>query len=115
MARNGDIYSAFKAEFKSARDKVYKAYNNKAPLDEVIDMLVEAAYQNLVDVIMAKFILEGKITHPTGFKLPKELIREREMATTEILSIMGTDLTLLDTKHEYSVGILKRERKTKPI
>jgi hypothetical protein len=110
MAKNGDIYAAFKDEFRVARDKVYRRYNNKAPLGDVIEVMVEAAYQNLVDVVLAKFIFEGKVG--TGEKLPSERIRDREKATTEILALMGSDLTLLDTKHEYSVGIMKRSRKT---
>ncbi len=116
VAKNTNVYDAFKVGFKAARDEVYRRCNNKFPLKDVVDMMVEAAYQNLVDAIMGRLILEGK-TAPAQAqeRSPKVRIRDRELATVEILSLMGTDLSKLDTKHEYSVGILKRERKTEPL
>jgi hypothetical protein len=116
MPKNANVYDAFKIGFKAARDEVYRRCNNKFPLNDVIDMMVEAAYQNLIDAVTGKLIMEGK-TAPAQAqeRSPKVKIRDRELATVEILELMGTDLSKLDTKHEYSVGILKRERRTEPL
>lgn len=101
-------------EFEDARKKVYRQYNGKIPLGDLVDVMIEASYENLIDVIVAKFILEGKLQGPiTTLKLPKDKIREREMATAKILEIMGIDLMTVDTKHEYFVGIMKGARKTR--
>lgn len=114
--KNGEVYMAFKIGFKAARDEVYRRYNTKAPLNDVIDMMVEGAYQNLLDAILGKLILSGKISRSSEEQhLPKNRIREHELAAAEVLALMGVDLSTLDTKHEYTVGFVKKERRTKNL
>jgi hypothetical protein len=111
---NGEVYEAFKIAFKAARDEVYRRCNDKFPLKDVLDMMVEAAFSNLIDVTTARMILEGKIHNAPG-KHIKEQIGDRELVMKEILSVIDIDLNLINTKYEYSVGMVKHERRTKPI
>ena len=112
--RNGEIYKAFVFGFKAARDEVYRRCQNKFPLKDVLDMMVEAAYANLTDVVAARMILEGKI-HGAPGKHPREMAGDLELIIKEVLSVIDVDLNLLNTKYEYAVGMVKHERRTKPI
>lgn len=109
-----NVYEAFRFEFKAARDEVYRRSKAQFPLGDVLDMMVEASYANLVDAVTGKLILEGRILAAPG-KHPKEKIQDLEIVTKEILSIVGTALGLLDTKHEYAVGMVKHERRTQSL
>lgn len=116
MAKGKNIYQEFLLEFKKAHTEVWKNYTNvgsgeKVPISDLIDSLVEASYQNLVDSVMSRLILLGRVSN-TKDQTPASRIKSREMATVQILMQMGLDLQMLDTKHEYSVSIVKRERKT---
>jgi len=114
MAKERDVYTAFALAFQKVGMEVYRkhTFGGKTPLTDVIDALMEASYHNLVTSITSKLVMSGKILNAND-QVPRMKIRNRELVTVEILAMMGVDLQTLDTKHEYTVSILKRERTTR--
>lgn len=116
MAKEKNVCMAFALAFQKAGMEVYRQHTSgrRTPLTDVIEAMIEAAYQNLAAAITSKLVISGKILDPND-QTPKAKIQRRELVTVEILAMMGVDLQTLDTKHEYTVSILKRERRTKNV
>lgn len=90
------------------RDRVIK---EKAPLTSVMNSLTAACFQTLGGSIAAKLIMAGTIPATQHGLSPEQKIAIRERISHEILKIISTDLEERDPKHEYSVGLAKRERR----
>lgn len=106
---------AFWTEFRRVGKEVYHEYalKKKVPLQIVMNSFVEASYKTLCDAVLARMILTGKAP-PYQYKgTPADKVRTRECVVAEILAIIGSDIAMADPRHDYSVGIVKREKRRK--
>lgn len=107
-----ELVKEFKAAFKEAGRRIHQErVVNKVPLLLAMNSLIEAAYETLSGGVLSRLILGGQAAPSQQGLSPSEKILRREMIAYEILKIIAADMEEIDTKHEYSVGFAKRERK----
>lgn len=89
------------------RERVIK---EKASLTSVMNAMTEACYQTLGGSIAAKMILAAMIPPSQHGLSPEQKMAIREKIAHEILKIVSLDLGERDSRNEYHVAIVKRER-----
>ena len=109
MVKLGPLGKKFLDALRSAGTQAYQVLVGKAPLESILDGSIEAAYENLCTQIEGKLHLRGSI--PSLIAMPKEHLMVREKVAHEILGLLSVDLSAMDPRHEYTVAILKRQKK----
>lgn len=105
---NKEILRIFITELKALGAKGAKVADQTS-YNDLVDAYIEALFTTLKGVILTRLRLEGRAKSPDRMS-PKEAIESMEQICHEILSMIGDDLSTVDSKHEYSVGILKKEK-----
>lgn len=106
------IASAFVRELqKTSGDLIHRlAIDQRVPLREIYEGHVYATFQMLEMTLRARHMAEGKLP-PAPTAAPLVKIRERELLMHDIMDLVGEELATIDGRHDYSVVILKRERR----